>query len=108
MLTKEKSARVIGDKAYASDPLDAALSAKGIRPCAVERTIVWLHLSMGNLLGNERRFRHGEPVFPERKWEPDIENDLKNLEPSQKTYSNKINISKNEQKTKILFKNPTR
>ena len=65
MLTEEAPARVIGDKAYDSDPLDAALAAKGIEMIApnrcnrtqtqdgrplrryrrrwtVERTIAWL------------------------------------------------------------------
>jgi transposase len=65
MLTKELPARVIGDKAYDSDPLDAALACKGIEMIApnrcnrtqtqdgrplrryrrrwtVERTIAWL------------------------------------------------------------------
>jgi transposase len=38
MLAKEKPARVIGDKAYDSDPLDAALAAKGIEMIAPNRS----------------------------------------------------------------------
>jgi hypothetical protein len=39
MLTKEKPARVIGDKAYDSGPLDAELDTHGIEMIAPNRSI---------------------------------------------------------------------